>query len=412
MTIIELLSSPNFPNKAILEKLVRHSTQLSKEQLFTASDQELNDEQLQRITQGYHAYVDEKQPLEYILGYVEFAGLKFQVTPATLIPRPETEYMIEAVREHIISPSYTNEKNPSSPPLSGEVPNVMRGRGQKFNYNSKLKEKAKDLRKNMTNAEKELWYKFLRANETKRYRQRPIDNYIVDFYCPSAQLVIEIDGDTHYTDQAKIHDEKRTKQLESYGLRIIRFTNTQVYENLDDVCTQIQKHLDNKTKKFHLLDIGTGCGVLGLSVLKHHPDSFDQVILSEYSPAALEIAKQNHHQLFSQFSNLKSQISFVQADLLDHPKINEILKSETPTILVANLPYIPEKLFDDNTDETVKKWEPKMAFVGGEDGLDLYRIMLDQLLAIKKENSPLTPLDEGGNPTMSDGGSLSQKQNN
>jgi release factor glutamine methyltransferase len=64
-------------------------------------DREITDEQLARIDAGYKSYTIDKKPLEYILGRMEFLGVKFKVTPATLIPRPETEYMIEAVNEYI-----------------------------------------------------------------------------------------------------------------------------------------------------------------------------------------------------------------------------------------------------------------------------------------------------------------------
>jgi len=68
-------------------------------------------------------------------------------------------------------------------------------------YNTALVARAKELRKNMTLAEKKLWYSYLKNFKFKVLRQRPIDHFIVDFYCPSLKLVIEIDGDTHFTDE-------------------------------------------------------------------------------------------------------------------------------------------------------------------------------------------------------------------
>ncbi|OUL23175.1 endonuclease [Nostoc sp. T09] len=107
-------------------------------------------------------------------------------------------------------------------------------------YNPKLVERAKELRKNMTTAEKKLWYEYLRNFKFRVLRQRPINNFIVDFYCPNLQLVIEIDGDSHFTDEAQDYDIERTIILEGYGLKIIRFTNSQVLNQFDSVCVQIQ----------------------------------------------------------------------------------------------------------------------------------------------------------------------------
>jgi very-short-patch-repair endonuclease len=95
-------------------------------------------------------------------------------------------------------------------------------------YNSALIDRARELRKNMTAAEKKLWYGYLRTFKFKVFRQRPIDHFIVDFYCPSLKLVIEIDGDSHFTDEGKEYDQERTQRLEGYGLTVLRFTNQQV----------------------------------------------------------------------------------------------------------------------------------------------------------------------------------------
>lgn len=106
-------------------------------------------------------------------------------------------------------------------------------------YNTALVARAKELRKNMTLAEKKLWYSYLKNFKFRVLRQRPIDHFIVDFYCPSLKLVIEIDGDTHFTDEGKAYDKERTARLESYGLKVIRFTNSQVLRNFEAVCEQL-----------------------------------------------------------------------------------------------------------------------------------------------------------------------------
>lgn len=147
-------------------------------------------------------------------------------------------------------------------------------------YNPDNVAKAKVLRAEMTKAEKALWYNFLRElqisqdpflspgspptspfqgeqsqfgipplsplakggvnfqgeyqfHRLKVLRQQPIDNYIVDFYIASVKLVIEIDGDSHYTDEAIAYDHQRTRDLEQYGLYVMRFTNTDVYTNFE-----------------------------------------------------------------------------------------------------------------------------------------------------------------------------------
>jgi len=92
----------------------------------------------------------------------------------------------------------------------------------------------------MTAAERELWHQYLRTFEFRVFRQRPIDYFIVDFYCPTLKLVIEIDGDSHYTEQGQDYDQERSQRLTGYGLKVIRFTNQQVLENFEGVCEAIR----------------------------------------------------------------------------------------------------------------------------------------------------------------------------
>ena len=106
-------------------------------------------------------------------------------------------------------------------------------------YNSALVSRAKELRKNMTPAEKKLWHNYLKTFPFRVLRQRPIDNFIVDFYCFALNLVIEIDGDSHFTEQGIAYDSERTKILESYGLKVIRFSNLQVLHKFEVVCEQL-----------------------------------------------------------------------------------------------------------------------------------------------------------------------------
>ncbi len=107
-------------------------------------------------------------------------------------------------------------------------------------YDRNLVPRAKELRKNMTAAEKKLWYGYLRTFKFRVLRQRPIAHFIVDFYCPRLKLVIEIDGESHFTKEGKDSDSERTSILKGYGLRVIRFTNQQVLFEFEGVCEVIE----------------------------------------------------------------------------------------------------------------------------------------------------------------------------
>ncbi len=107
-------------------------------------------------------------------------------------------------------------------------------------YNPDLKDRARALRKNMTDAEKNLW-QFLRRRPEQWLRQRPIGNFIADFYCAAFKLVVEVDGAHHFTDEGKTYDAERSRILEDYGLRVARFSNREVMENFDGVCQMIEQ---------------------------------------------------------------------------------------------------------------------------------------------------------------------------
>ena len=114
--------------------------------------------------------------------------------------------------------------------------------------NNSLLDNAKELRRELTDQEKHLWYDFLRNYPIKVYKQRIIDSFIVDFYCHKAMLVIELDGSQHYTSVGKENDKARTKALEKYGLYILRFSNKDVDENFSGVCTFIDKKIKERIK--------------------------------------------------------------------------------------------------------------------------------------------------------------------
>ncbi|MBQ9842108.1 MAG: endonuclease domain-containing protein [Clostridia bacterium] len=98
---------------------------------------------------------------------------------------------------------------------------------------------AKLLRSNMTPWERRLWYEFLRIYPIRFQRQKAIGNYIADFYCAKARLVVELDGSGHYTEEKRSKDALRTKELEQRGVTVLRFCNTDVDKRFRGVCEAI-----------------------------------------------------------------------------------------------------------------------------------------------------------------------------
>ena len=111
-------------------------------------------------------------------------------------------------------------------------------------HNKNLKQPARDLRNNMTDAELLLWSKLRRKQilGLQFYRQKPILNYIVDFYCASASLVIECDGSQHYTNEGLEADRIRDEALTQLGLKVLRFDNRQVLGEIDAVVEMVYQY--------------------------------------------------------------------------------------------------------------------------------------------------------------------------
>lgn len=112
-------------------------------------------------------------------------------------------------------------------------------------YNKNLKSLSRELRNNMTDSEKLLWGK-IRRKQLKSYqfyRQRTIGDYIVDFYCPKAGLIIEVDGGQHYSDKGKRKDKIRDVCMESLGMRVLRFSDKKIFGNLEGVLKEIGSYL-------------------------------------------------------------------------------------------------------------------------------------------------------------------------
>ena len=113
-------------------------------------------------------------------------------------------------------------------------------------HNPSLTPRAKELRKSMTEQEKKLWYFFLRHYPVRILRQKVIDNFIVDFYCSQAKLVIEIDGSQHFEEAGMAYDNERTAVLNGYNLDVIRFTNYEVNTQFKEVCEKIDYEIKKR----------------------------------------------------------------------------------------------------------------------------------------------------------------------
>ena len=112
-------------------------------------------------------------------------------------------------------------------------------------HNKENEKYAHHLRKEMTPWERKLWFLFLKDYPVRFQRQKCIDNYIVDFYCFKAKIVIELDGGGHYDPEAEKYDQYRTKVLEGYGLKVLWFCNTDIDKNFYSVCTVIDTEVKN-----------------------------------------------------------------------------------------------------------------------------------------------------------------------
>ena len=112
-----------------------------------------------------------------------------------------------------------------------------------YPYNESLTEFAKELRKNMTPEERHLWYDFLKLLPLTVKRQYVVGNYILDFFIPSINIAIEIDGSQHAEVEGKKADEIRDKDLSEVGIKVIRYTNPQINKQFDGVVLDILKEV-------------------------------------------------------------------------------------------------------------------------------------------------------------------------
>ena len=118
--------------------------------------------------------------------------------------------------------------------------------GSHVPYDEALIEKARENRGRPTPAENKLWFEVLqgrRLSGLKFTRQKPLDRYIVDFYCAELMLAIEIDGDSH--DARGRYDEARTRRLNALGVEVVRYANADVMGNVEGVYVDLQKRVSD-----------------------------------------------------------------------------------------------------------------------------------------------------------------------
>jgi len=127
---------------------------------------------------------------------------------------------------------------------------------------------AKALRKNMTPWERKLWYDFLRSYPVRFQRQKAIGNYIADFYCAKARLVLELDGGGHYTAEQREKDSLRTNELESINLKVVRICNLDIDHNFSGVCEYIDLAVQDSLPQSASLTAPSSEGALGVPASK------------------------------------------------------------------------------------------------------------------------------------------------
>ena len=135
----------------------------------------------------------------------------------------------------------------NSLPLGEGAPVRTLGRmREEMEQNKKDRTRAQELRKNQTKEERHLWYDFLKTYPVQFRRQYPVGNYYVDFYCYRAQLVVELDGSQHCEPEQMARDQKRSEFLNAQGLKVLRFSNLDVWRNFREVCEVIHREVNQR----------------------------------------------------------------------------------------------------------------------------------------------------------------------
>ena len=119
----------------------------------------------------------------------------------------------------------------------------MRWKPLNQTYNPQLRKNAQKLRREMTKEERRLWYDFLKQLPLTVNRQKVIGRYIVDFYCASAKLLIELDGSQHYESEGTASDWERDYALNQLGITVVRYSHSDINRNFDGVCADLLRRL-------------------------------------------------------------------------------------------------------------------------------------------------------------------------
>ncbi len=128
--------------------------------------------------------------------------------------------------------------------MARRQPRRMRWKSLNQTNNPKLRKNAQKLRREMTKEERRLWYDFLKRLPITVNRQKVIGPYIVDFYCASRKLVIELDGSQHYEDEGAASDRGRDHALNQLGITVVRYSNDDINRNFDGVCADLLRRLE------------------------------------------------------------------------------------------------------------------------------------------------------------------------
>jgi release factor-specific protein-(glutamine-N5) methyltransferase len=343
--------------------LLQHVTGFSHADLICRPDAPLNE----TTTKFLNALLKRRaagEPLAYLLGCADFYGRRFQVTPAVLTPRPETEELVDLALTRLtkLTPGHAfffrGRRGGISSPLSD---GRREGGGRSVVDAAWLSQRA--LRQRQTPAEQVLW----RALRGKRFsgfrfrRQQALGPYIVDFVCFASRLIIELDGEQHAT--ARAYDIRRDAWLKQRRFRVLRFRNNACLTQTEDVLESIWKVLQDAAqggeKCRRILDLGTGSGIIAISLALECPDA--QVTACDISPAALAVARANAE-------HLRARVRFLESDWFSG------LAGECFHLIVANPPYIAAG--DTHLADDGLRFEPRQALTDEADGLAAIRAII------------------------------------
>lgn len=188
-----------------------------------------------------------------------------------------------------------SSKTPPNPPYQGGIESPpdkggwgVRGKGGHIPYAAALTEKARENRKNLTPAEKKVWFEVLqnkRFEGLKFSRQKPLDTFIVDFYCAELLLAIEIDGDSHAAQEE--YDQRRTACLNLLGIEVVRYNNQDVFENLEGVFEDLTRRIKSRKRQPPKSPLSGGLPVVAIELTDF------SVFYSQDSIAQAEVTLKN-----------------------------------------------------------------------------------------------------------------------